>query len=186
MPSTQTDAAPSTFDALVARGQCSTEEAFDLFDSLPAVPTASMIGKWRGADFPTGHPMDGHLETISWYGKEFLDEERVHPLVCRDARGRFFNLDPKFLGVPMALSSRVPSHPALKTVFAWTKGPITTRKPRARLRMVEYRGKSSATMIYDHLPIYDTFRRVDDDTVLGMMDLRGVEPPYFFVLRRDA
>jgi len=186
MPSTQTPSTSATFDALLTRGECSTEEAFALFDTLPAVPIDFMLGKWRGADFPTGHPMDGHLETISWYGKEFVDPERVHPLVCRDDRGRFFNLDPKFLGLPMALSAKVPSHPAIKKVFAWTKGPMTTKKPRARLRMIEHRGKSSATMVYDHLPIHDTFRKVDEGTVLGLMDLRGVEPPYFFVLRRDA
>lgn len=41
-------------------------------------------------------------------------------------------------------------------------------------------------MVYDQLPVNDVFRRVDDDTVLGAMDMRGFSSsPYFFVLHRD-
>jgi hypothetical protein len=39
-------------------------------------------------------------------------------------------------------------------------------------------------MIYDELPIIGHFRKVDGDTVLGAMDLRGTPQTYFFVLRR--
>jgi hypothetical protein len=39
--------------------------------------------------------------------------------------------------------------------------------------------------VYDHLPIIDVFRRVDDDTVLGLMDYRNFPEPYFFVLVRE-
>lgn len=35
------------------------------------------------------------------------------------------------------------------------------------------------------MPIIDVFRRVDADTLLGVMDLRG-SAPYVFVLQRDA
>jgi hypothetical protein len=40
-------------------------------------------------------------------------------------------------------------------------------------------------MIYDAQPICDFLRRVDSDTLLGFMEMRGVDP-YFFTLRRDA
>ena len=40
-------------------------------------------------------------------------------------------------------------------------------------------------MIYDDQPIVDVFRRIDDDTLLGVMDLRGMPEPFFFVLERD-
>lgn len=40
-------------------------------------------------------------------------------------------------------------------------------------------------MCYDALPINDVFRKVDDDTLVGAMDLRGLEMPFMFVLRRD-
>lgn len=51
--------------------------------------------------------------------------------------------------------------------------------------MTEYRGKSSATMVYNPLPINDVFRKVDENTVLGLMDMHGLERPFFFVLRRE-
>lgn len=62
---------------------------------------------------------------------------------------------------------------------------LSTRAPKARLRTTRYRGVDTATMLYDQLPINDVFRQLDDQTVLGAMDLRGLRHPYFFVLRRD-
>jgi hypothetical protein len=41
-------------------------------------------------------------------------------------------------------------------------------------------------MIYDHLPVHDAFRRVDERTVLGLMDEKGVERPYLFLLEREG
>jgi hypothetical protein len=63
---------------------------------------------------------------------------------------------------------------------------IATTKPHARLRLTEYRGVVSATMCYDALPVNDVFRKVDDQTLLAVMDLRGMERPFLFVLRREA
>jgi hypothetical protein len=55
---------------------------------------------------------------------------------------------------------------------------------KATLRMVEYRGKSTATMIYDKHPILDHFRKIADDLVMGIMDRKGDATPLFFYLRR--
>ena len=62
---------------------------------------------------------------------------------------------------------------------------LSTTKSRARLRMTEYRGKVSATMIYDQLPINDVFRKLDDNTVIGVMDNKHVKEPFFLKLSRD-
>ena len=62
---------------------------------------------------------------------------------------------------------------------------LTTSRSRARLRMTTYRGTSSATMIYDQLPINDVFRKIDQDAVFGVMDLKGMQSPFFFILRRE-
>lgn len=43
-------------------------------------------------------------------------------------------------------------------------------KGEASLWMVEFRGKVSACMVYDGQPVFDHFRRVDDRTVMGIMD----------------
>ncbi|MDP1776604.1 MAG: DUF4334 domain-containing protein, partial [Moraxellaceae bacterium] len=54
----------------------------------------------------------------------------------------------------------------------------------AQLRMVEYRGVSTATMIYDKHPIMDHFRQIDANTVLGVMDKKGDSMPLYFYLQR--
>ncbi len=40
-------------------------------------------------------------------------------------------------------------------------------------------------MIYDKLPINDVFRKIDQDAVFGVMDLKGRQSPFFFILRRE-
>ena len=42
----------------------------------------------------------------------------------------------------------------------------------------------TAALIYDRLPVVDVLRRVAAGTVLGLMDLRGLDEPFFFVLDR--
>ena len=53
----------------------------------------------------------------------------------------------------------------------------------ARIREIDYRGKVSSAMIYNHLPIIDHFRRVDDDTLMGVMDVKGKTVLYFYLYR---
>jgi hypothetical protein len=55
---------------------------------------------------------------------------------------------------------------------------------QASLREVAYRGVVTATMVYDQHPIFDHFRRVSGDVVLGVMDRKGEEKSLFFWLRR--
>jgi len=40
-------------------------------------------------------------------------------------------------------------------------------------------------MIYGQLPINDVFRKLDDNTVIGVMDNQHVKEPFFFKLSRD-
>jgi hypothetical protein len=165
----------------------SAYEAFAVFDAAPAVESGSMIGTWRGAELPTRHPLDGLLEASGWWGKKFVDSETVHPLLfpTRD-RTALWALNPGVM--PIGLVLRIPM-PRIRRSFADPVAALRplagTRKPRARLRTTRYRGVDTATMVYDQLPINDVFRRVSDDAVLGIMDLRGSARPYFFVLLRD-
>lgn len=181
--SAATPQTPSERLAVLERG-ASTDEALAYFDSLQPVTIDQLRGRWRGSELPTGHPLEGLLERYGWYGKEFIDAETVHPLLFQDAGGEIVSIDPR--KVPMTVAPHVPrfAGAVARRALSVLDPVIGTTKPRARLRNVEYRGKVSATMIYDHLPINDVFRRVDDDTVLGVMDRRGDEQPFFFVLRR--
>lgn len=54
----------------------------------------------------------------------------------------------------------------------------------ASLRRVEYRGVVTATMVYDKHPIFDHFRVVNADAVLGVMDRKKDPFPLYFYLRR--
>ncbi|WP_285475137.1 DUF4334 domain-containing protein [Actinoplanes sp. NBRC 101535] len=61
-------------------------------------------------------------------------------------------------------------------------------KGGASLWTVEFRGESTATMIYDGQPVLDHFKRVDEGTLLGVMNGKGVQDAgrhYYFVLERD-
>ena len=165
-----------TLDEAVKAGRIRAEEALALFDSLPTVDLAFMRGTWKGSELQTGHPMDGMLGATGWYGKQFIDAESVHPLLFfTEDRASVFPVDPR----------KWPS-PTLRGPVGPHRADVETAKFKARLRMTEYRGQLSATMIYDDWPTNDVFRQVDADTVLGVMDARGMPAPYFFVLRRDA
>ncbi|GAB3679934.1 DUF4334 domain-containing protein [Saccharopolyspora tripterygii] len=168
-------------------GRAPLADVLELFDSLPAVRAEELAGTWRGNGIATGNPLDGLLERFGWYGKSFDGPERAHPLLFRGKGDQVVSINPAF--VPIGLMLKVVDKldsPVVATLFRLLMPLLTTQEPRARLRMVEYRGVSSAAMVYDALPIYDPFRAVDDNTLLCAMDLRGADAPFLFVLRREA
>lgn len=177
----------TAFDTALANGPTTTAAAFALFDRLDPVDTGFMLGAWRGAGFPTGHPLDGVLEACHWHGKRFDSAEDVQPLVFDSLTGGQQRLNPSLMMPGMALAAKLPlfKHAAVGRLFQTVMPLLATRRSRARLRLTEYRGKTSATMIYDRLPIHDIFRRLDDNTVLGVMDMKGMAQPFFFVLHRE-
>jgi hypothetical protein len=151
------------------------------------VQIGELTGRWRGSGLPTGSPLDGLLEAYGWYGKEFVDAETVHPLLFADAAGRPRPLNPALIPIPVLRDHAGLAHsPLARSAFGVVRPLLTTRRPRARLRAVEHRGVVTAAMVYDALPIIDVFRRISADVLLGLMDLRGLAQPFFFVLRRDA
>ncbi|MEM1169458.1 MAG: DUF4334 domain-containing protein [Cyanobacteria bacterium P01_H01_bin.35] len=166
-------------------GGASTEEALKFFDELESVNLEFMMGRWQGFEFPTNHPMNGLLETSGWYGKEFVDTEKVHPLLFSDGNKNIFKVDPNPIAMNLGLRLPILKSKAMKPIFSLMNLMLKTEKSHARIRMMEYRQKVSATMIYDNLPINDIFRKIDDNTVLGLMDFKGVSQPFFFVLKRD-
>ena len=69
--------------------------------------------------------------------------------------------------------------------FAAGRRLLHSNHSAARPRAKDFRKKRSAATIYDRLPIVDHFRRIDNDRVLGLMEMRGMGRPYFFLLTRD-
>ncbi len=170
----------------MSRGQVMTlADALARFDALPAVTTEEMHGQWRGAGVPTGHDMDGLLEAYAWYGKSFVSDEAVHPLLFRNRAGGTYAIDPRRIPLSLSRYHRLTRNALARALFTLATPVLRTRAPRARLRAITYRGVTTAAMVYDHLPIIDCFRRIDARTVLGLMDMRGAAP-FFFQLERDA
>jgi hypothetical protein len=63
-------------------------------------------------------------------------------------------------------------------------------KGEASLWNVEFRGEVTATMVYDGMPVLDHFKRVDDNTLMGVMNGKpGVVLAngrhFYFGLERD-
>ncbi|MGL4298568.1 MAG: DUF4334 domain-containing protein [Candidatus Neomicrothrix subdominans] len=164
-----------------------TSTALEFFDSLPTVRIDQLLGSWRGSGIATGHPLDGLLEHLGWHGKRFEGPDGAHPLLFEDSRGGVVSINPAF--TPLGLVTRHAAHlrrPIAVTALRLLRPLLTTARPRARLRMTTYRGRTSATMCYDALPVHDIFRRVDADTLLGVMDQRGAPRPFVFALHRDS
>ena len=60
-------------------------------------------------------------------------------------------------------------------------------KGEATLWVEEFRGERVATMVYDGQPVHDHFKKVDDDTVMGIMNgkhaMRTGSYGYFYLQR---
>jgi Domain of unknown function (DUF4334)/GXWXG protein len=164
----------------------SPEEALAFFDGCGVVRTEEMLGCWKGAGLPTGHPFDGLLEAFGWHGKRFQSPDETHPLMFEGASG-LFSVNPALLPVSLAVRfNRLLRSQPMRVIGRRLVRMARTSKPQARLRMMEYRGVVTATMSYDALPINDHFRRVEADTMIGVMDFRSIDRAFLFVLRREA
>lgn len=159
------------------------------FDVLPTVEAQDMLGLWRGVGLATGHPFDGLLEAFGWWGKAFRGRDEVDPLLFTTPGGPMA-VDPAWL--PVGVAVRIGRYRpellrgrAARWLFAKALPHMRAERPAARLRDVAFRGQTGAAMIYDRQPIVDHFRRIDDDTRLGLMDLRGQDDPFFFLLTRE-
>lgn len=60
-----------------------------------------------------------------------------------------------------------------------------TKLGGAQMREIKYKGVSSAALIYDAQPIMDYFRKVNDDVVIGLGDIKGKPTDFFFHLTRE-
>lgn len=163
-----------------------TAQALTAFDRLEPVDSEFMLGRWVGAEIPTNHPMDGLLDASNWYGKHFIDLNNVHPLILSGRNGQTYSMIPFLFLMNLGINVPAFKKPAMKPINGFVTRLVKTSKSHARMRMVDFRGKTSATMIYDRLPIHDHFRKLNNDSVMGLMDFKGQADPYFFMLKREA
>ncbi|BCJ70413.1 DUF4334 domain-containing protein [Polymorphospora rubra] len=139
-------------------GQVSAAELDEIWAALATVRPEEILGEWKGGGFDTGHPVNGQLDQVGWYGKTFVTLTDVKPLICRNEKGELYS----------------------DTVLG---------KGEASLWTVEFRGESTATMVYDGQPVFDHFKRVDENTLMGIMNGKNFPadgPFFYFVLERVA
>ena len=127
--------------------------------------------------------MEGLLEPSGWYGKLFIDTENVHPLLMNTLNKKGLYAINPFL---IPLGRRLPKTKLLRLAMALLKPILKTNNSKARMRMIKYRGKITGTMVYDQKGIMDHFAKIDENTMLGVMEMKGAKNPYFFVLERDS
>lgn len=172
------------FDHFLMQKDVTQEDAFQLFDSLESVDLSFMRGLWIGKDFPAAHQFEGLLQKINWYGKEFVTPEIVHPLVMQKKNKERYSINPGL--IPFSLPLEKLPHAFIVPAFRIIAPLLKTNAPKARLKLMEYRGLTSTAMVYDQHGIIDIFRKIDEDTVLGVMETRNTgKSGYFFILERD-
>ncbi|KAF7553686.1 hypothetical protein G7Z17_g3426 [Cylindrodendrum hubeiense] len=59
----------------------------DVYKNLPSVSVDTLIGKWKGGSFNTGHPTHKLLRDFRWAGKDFRSADDVDPIMLEDDDG---------------------------------------------------------------------------------------------------
>ncbi|HJQ05593.1 MAG TPA: DUF4334 domain-containing protein [Nocardioides sp.] len=149
------------FEALRDADHVDPGDLDELWAELDTATVEEILGPWRGGDFATGHVVSQLLEQTRWHGKRFDGPLDAKPLICRDEKGE---------------------------LYSNLKGGAGGE---ASLWMVGFRGEVTATMVYDNQPVLDHFKKVDGDTLMGIMNGKlssafGIEDLYYFWLEREA
>jgi hypothetical protein len=155
------------------------------FQKLEPVEPQDLIGLWAGRGIPAGHPLDGVLENLGWFGKRFRPDMRADALLFRAGDRRLIAVDPKWIPLRLALRLHAFGRTrAAYNLFSNLQGRMRAMGPVAQVRLQMFDGVVSAAMIYDQQPITDHFRRIDDRRIMGAMTVAGEELLYFFSLER--
>lgn len=168
-------------------GGLAPDEAAARFLALDDVAPADLAGSWRGATLPTGHPLDGLLEGLGWWGKAVGPDGSVHPLLFRLRTGRVLPLEPALMPTALALAwPALARHRAVGAAFRAAGPMLVARRPGARLDRRDFAGRPGTALCYLRQPIVDHLRRVDDGRVIGLMERRGMAPLLFLLTRAAA
>jgi len=148
------------FEELRAADPADPADLDALWADLDTVTVEEVLGSWRGGDFATGHVASSVLEKVRWHGKRFDAPLDAKPLICRGEDGELYS--------NLAAGGGA----------------------EASLWEVAFRGESTATMVYDAMPVFDHFKKVDDGTLMGIMNGKlestfGVTGLYYFWLERE-
>ncbi|MEI1251180.1 GXWXG domain-containing protein [Rhizobium aouanii] len=171
-------------EGAIVRGD-QQEEMAAWFRSLEPVQPKEMVGLWSGVGIPSGHPLDGVLENLNWFGKRFHSDMRADALLFRWRPGRLVPIEPNFFPIGLAIKMAPFGRTFVaRNLFSYLQKLLRARGTTASLQLRTLDGIDTAAMVYDKQPIVDYFRRIDDDEIAGMMCVRDDPRRLFFKLRR--
>lgn len=158
---------------------------FERFRELSPVEPHELAGLWRGRSIPSGHPFDGVLENLGWFGKRFTSDRRADALLFRSGERRLVAIDPKRIPLRLALRfHRLGKTRAARNLLSYLQRRLRANGPVASVQMLSFDGLASAAMVYDEQPIVDHFRRIDGKHVMAVMVISGDDRLFFFELER--
>ncbi|MFT3660797.1 MAG: DUF4334 domain-containing protein [Gordonia sp. (in: high G+C Gram-positive bacteria)] len=147
----------SFFERVASQRISEPADLDDIWAGLSTVGVDEVLGRWRGGELPSGHPLDGRLALVRWHGKRFDSRYDVAPMVCRNDDGELYS-------------------------------NTEIGKGEASLWPVEFRGEVTASMVYDGQPVIDHFKRVDENTLMGIMNGKSRlvrDRHFYFYLQRE-
>ncbi|ODV89284.1 hypothetical protein CANCADRAFT_3912 [Tortispora caseinolytica NRRL Y-17796] len=166
-----------TIDEILESKHLPEKEALEFYLDLEPMELHELRGGWKGSTLYTDHPLDNKMASFGWHGMFFKNNEVVYPSIWNANDGS------KFIADPLKVITAVQSSTA-PDIMGSPQSYLTT-SDSARIRMVVSYDHPTATLIYNNLPIYDSFKRIDDDRIVGLVDMKGVDKPYFFMMTRD-
>ena len=155
------------------------------FHSLDPVRPEEIIGLWKGVGHPSGHPLDGVLENLHWFGKRFHTDLRADALLFEGETSHLVPVDPKYF--PIRLANRFAAFgrsTRARNLFSHIKPRVRAQGTTATLQTRADSGVMTAAMVYDRQPISDYFRRLNEREIVGMMVVERDPRRYFFRLTK--
>lgn len=165
------------------RQSCQQKEANDWFSSLEPVHSKEMVGLWRGTGHPSGHPLDGVLENLHWFGKRFHPDMRADALLFEGDKNRLVAVEPAFFPVWALRFAGLGRTEWAWNLFTHLRSRLRAKTTSATLQQRMDEGVVTAAMVYDRQPIIDYFRR-SGNHVIGKMVVEGDTRRYFFCLQK--
>ena len=117
----------------------SLQTALERFRHLSPVEPHELEGLWKGRGVATGHPLDGVLENLGWFGKRFTADLRADALLFRSGERHVTAVDPSLIPLGLALRfHRLGKTRAARNLFSYLQRRLSARGPVSSVRRLSF------------------------------------------------